>query len=172
MLKTIKLTFLAAVLAVTTVNTTNAAFPKEKATSSVTTTTAVAQEASVTKVSEVKNELSNLKKATANNYYAGGSKSKIVAALLAFFLGSLGIHSFYMGQKKKGLIQLGLSVVGIILTVVGIAGAVSSTSTGTVAVPTLAIIGYLLIVGVAIWAFIDLIRILTGGLAPEEGFDD
>jgi TM2 domain len=169
MLKTIKLTFLAAVLAVTTINTTNAAFPKEKATSSVTTTTAVAQEASVTKVSEVKNELSNLKKATANNYYAGGSKSKIVAALLAFFLGSLGIHSFYMGNKKKGLIQLGLSVVGIILIVVGIA---SIASGSTVTIPTLAIVGYLLIAGVSIWAFIDLIRILTGGLAPEEGFDD
>lgn len=31
-----------------------------------------------------------------------GAKSKMVAGLLAIFLGHLGIHEFYLGDKKKG----------------------------------------------------------------------
>jgi len=33
-------------------------------------------------------------------------KSKIVAALLCFFLGGLGIHRFYLGYTLIGIIQL------------------------------------------------------------------
>jgi len=116
---------------------------------------------------ELRKELKALKHE--NSKPMAGSKSKVVAALLAFFLGGLGIHSFYMGQNKKGFIQLGLSVVGIVLFIAGIAGFVSGTG---VAFPTTALIGYLLLIGVGIWAFVDFIRILTGGLAPEEGFND
>ena len=44
-------------------------------------------------------------------------KSKIVAGLLAIFVGSLGIHNFYLGYKDKGVIQLLLTVVGWIVVV-------------------------------------------------------
>lgn len=37
---------------------------------------------------------------------AAGEKSKMVAGLLGIFIGSLGIHKFYMGYKKEGLIML------------------------------------------------------------------
>lgn len=33
-------------------------------------------------------------------------KSKFTAALLALFLGGLGIHRFYLGQAKLGLLYL------------------------------------------------------------------
>ena len=33
-------------------------------------------------------------------------KNKVVAAILAFFLGGLGIHKFYLGQKGKGIAYL------------------------------------------------------------------
>ena len=33
-------------------------------------------------------------------------KSRIVAALLAFFLGGLGIHKFYLGQTGWGVVYL------------------------------------------------------------------
>jgi len=33
-------------------------------------------------------------------------KSKFATALLAFFLGGLGIHRFYLGQTKLGLLYL------------------------------------------------------------------
>ena len=48
-------------------------------------------------------------------FAAGAPKQWIVAVLLAFFLGTLGIHNFYLGYTTKGIIQLGLTI-----TVIGI----------------------------------------------------
>ena len=33
-------------------------------------------------------------------------KSRIIAALLAFFLGGIGINNFYTGHKKEGIIDI------------------------------------------------------------------
>lgn len=33
-------------------------------------------------------------------------KSKLVAALLCFFLGGLGVHRFYLGYTTLGIVQL------------------------------------------------------------------
>ena len=33
-------------------------------------------------------------------------KSKLVAVLLAFFIGSIGIHDFYLGYTKNGIIKI------------------------------------------------------------------
>jgi TM2 domain-containing membrane protein YozV len=41
------------------------------------------------------------------------SEKKIPAALLAIFLGSLGIHKFYLGYTNAGIIQLLLGCCGI-----------------------------------------------------------
>lgn len=45
--------------------------------------------------------------------YGGGGdvllppgKDKLVAILLAFFLGGIGVHNFYLGETKKGLLRL------------------------------------------------------------------
>ena len=45
-------------------------------------------------------------------------RNKIVAAVLAFFLGTLGIHRFYLGRTGSGVLMLVLSitVVGLIVT--------------------------------------------------------
>ena len=45
------------------------------------------------------------------------SKSKIAAGLLGIFLGGLGIHRFYLGYTKIGIIQL---VLAIVLSVLGL----------------------------------------------------
>jgi TM2 domain-containing membrane protein YozV len=39
-------------------------------------------------------------------------RSKLVAGLLAIFVGGLGIHNFYLGYTNRGVIQLLLSTVG------------------------------------------------------------
>ena len=68
-------------------------------------------------------------------------KSKAVAALLAFFLGTFGIHNFYLGYTGRGLAQLLITVLtlgsGIIVT--------------------------------GIWAFIEFILILTGLIKDKFG---
>ncbi len=37
-------------------------------------------------------------------------KSKLIASLLALFLGFLGIHDFYLGYRKKGILKIVLTV--------------------------------------------------------------
>ncbi|MBU2135102.1 MAG: NINE protein [Alphaproteobacteria bacterium] len=45
----------------------------------------------------------------------GGDKNRIVAALLAFFLGWLGIHKFYLGKTNAGIIMLLCGTIGWLL---------------------------------------------------------
>lgn len=71
------------------------------------------------------------------------SKSKVAAALLAFFLGGYGAHNFYLGYMKKAWWQLGLTLFGYITAIF--------------------VIGLAVIIGVGIWAFVEFILILVGG---------
>jgi TM2 domain-containing membrane protein YozV len=51
----------------------------------------------------------------------GPQRSKVGAALLAFFLGTLGIHNFYLGRNGLGVAQLLVTVltfgVGLLITI-------------------------------------------------------
>lgn len=52
----------------------------------------------------------------AQNTPAGSyGKSKVSAGLLAILLGSLGVHKFYLGYTKQGLIMLLVAIFGSIL---------------------------------------------------------
>jgi TM2 domain-containing membrane protein YozV len=55
---------------------------------------------------------------------ASEGKSKIAAALLAFFLGTLGIHKFYLGYNKEGVIMLLCGTVGWLVILPGVVVAV------------------------------------------------
>ena len=70
------------------------------------------------------------------------SKSKLAAGLLGIFLGSLGIHNFYLGYTSKAVAQLLLTLVGWILC--GIGPAVAS-----------------------IWGLIEGILILAGSITQD-----
>jgi TM2 domain-containing membrane protein YozV/RNA polymerase subunit RPABC4/transcription elongation factor Spt4 len=48
----------------------------------------------------------------AGSGFPAGTKSKVAAGLLGIFLGALGIHKFYLGYTKEGLIMLGVCIVG------------------------------------------------------------
>lgn len=49
-----------------------------------------------------------VKKAAATGDLAG--KDKITVALVCFFLGGFGIHNFMMGENKKGIVKIVLSL--------------------------------------------------------------
>jgi TM2 domain-containing membrane protein YozV len=78
-------------------------------------------------------------------YGVGPPKSKVAAALLAFFLGAFGAHRFYLGHAGLGVTMLLVAIVGGFLTL-GVATIV-----------------------VGVWAFIDFILILTGGIRDSQG---
>ena len=57
---------------------------------------------------------------TNTNIVAGeNAKSKLVAGLLALFLGTMGIHNFYLGYTQKGVIQLLITLLGSCLFFIG-----------------------------------------------------
>lgn len=68
-------------------------------------------------------------------------KSKVAAGLLALFLGAFGIHRFYLGNSGVGIAMLLISLLSF---------------------------GFLAPI-VAIWAFIEGIVILTGGMKDGQG---
>jgi TM2 domain-containing membrane protein YozV len=49
-----------------------------------------------------------------------GDRNKYVAALLAFFLGTFGIHRFYLGRNGTGVLMIVLSITIVGLLVTGI----------------------------------------------------
>lgn len=80
-------------------------------------------------------------------------KSKIVAALLAIFLGAFGVHNFYLGYNQKAIIQCVISVVGILL---------GCCTLG---------IGLILTFGVEIWAFVEGVMLLIGKIDKDANGD-
>lgn len=48
-----------------------------------------------------------------------GQKSKLAAGLFGIFLGSLGVHNFYLGFEGKAITQLLLTVIGWIFCGIG-----------------------------------------------------
>ncbi|WP_299216598.1 NINE protein [uncultured Dokdonia sp.] len=45
---------------------------------------------------------------------------KMLAGLLAIFVGWLGVHKFVLGYQKEGIIMLVISIIGIVLSCIGI----------------------------------------------------
>lgn len=51
--------------------------------------------------------------------YNPQAKSRVIAGVLALFVGYLGIHNFYLGYKGKGMAQLLLTTIGWIIFFLG-----------------------------------------------------
>lgn len=75
------------------------------------------------------------------------AKSKVAAGVLALFLGNFGIHNFYLGYTGKAIAQLLLTILGIPLAFI--------------------IIGFPMIMGASIWAFVEAIMLFTGSINKD-----
>ncbi len=78
----------------------------------------VANTASVTDdvssvISDAHNFIKFGKKEITEKKEGASLKSRVVAALLAFFFGMIGVHSFYLGKKASGVVHLLLTIIGI-----------------------------------------------------------
>ncbi|SMN15748.1 Tsr1131 protein [uncultured Candidatus Thioglobus sp.] len=50
-----------------------------------------------------------------DGFSTGSIPNRIASVVLAFFLGSFGVHKFYLGYKKQGFIMLGVWFFGLLL---------------------------------------------------------
>ena len=78
--------------------------------------------------------------------YDPAAKSKLMAGLLAIFLGWLGVHRFYLGQTNLGLAHLALGLIGLGLTPI-----------------TCGVI----LLAASVWGIIDGIMILSGSVKTD-----
>lgn len=86
-------------------------------------------------------------------------KGRLLAAVLAFLLGYVGVHNFYVGKKLHGFLQLATIFVGLFF----VSGAMDQTGSTKTA------IGGLIIGGVLIWGFVEFIMICTGRYKDANG---
>jgi TM2 domain-containing membrane protein YozV len=68
--------------------------------------------------------------------FESGKKSEVVAFLLCFFFGPLGIHRFYVGRNQSAVVMLCLTLISFPLMLI--------------------LVGFLILLAVAVWAFVDL----------------
>lgn len=96
--------------------------------------------------------------------YPTPTRSKATAALLAFFLGGLGAHSFYLGNRTLGLTHVILGIVGF-LTMVISGSALDTASSSEELVPAIMVLlGLMMWMGNGLWAFVEFLIIL---ITPE-----
>ncbi len=124
---------------------------------------------------------------TDNPYYeenrkktAQGGKNLVVAGLLALFLGLLGIHNFYLGYKKRGLVQLLLTLGGLFLFIPSFASififalsphihAGLGPAFGLGLLSFASIYTVLEVFGVGIWVLVEAVMIFMGRIPDSQG---
>lgn len=106
-------------------------------------------------------------------YGLKGGKSKLVAGLLAIFLGTYGVHNFYLGKVKKAVIQLTLVLSSLILYIGAVVG-LSLTEVNyhnpevMIVILAIAVIYFIAATfGVRIWTFVEGIMILCGKIERD-----
>ncbi len=95
-------------------------------------------------------------------------KSATVAGLLGIFLGSVGAHDWYLGDKKKGIIHVCLAASGLIVSVIATAILPAALSYRTLLsvsglIALLSGIAGLIMAANGIWGLIEGVMILTQG---------
>ncbi|MBQ2659944.1 TM2 domain-containing protein [Candidatus Saccharibacteria bacterium] len=96
------------------------------------------------------------------------TKSATTAGLLGIFLGSVGAHNWYLGEKKKGIIHICLFASGIIVEILAtiilpMALSLSSLLAMAGVLSILASLAGLAMAGNGIWGLVEGITLLSQG---------
>lgn len=91
-------------------------------------------------------QLTNEEKMVVNSEVSNNKKGVGIAYLLWFFLGTLGIHRFYLNRKGSAIAMLSLTILGWLTAIFAI--------------------GFLFLIIVGIWELVDLF--LVGKMVREE----
>lgn len=119
---------------------------------------------------------------TGNNDVQVSPKSRLAALLLGIFLGSLGIHNFYLGRIARGVVQCIMSVLGTLFMIIpivqlaylsidylmelgesGLELFLSDYLSDSIGFGVLLFFGLILLSIVSIWVFVEWIIIAAGG---------
>lgn len=92
--------------------------------------------------------------------YQAPTKSKAAAALLAFFLGGVGAHNFYLRQNMRGWLHVALGPLVWLLMLVFAVMAVNNPAGEDTFFALFGLL-YVVTTGNGIWAFVEFIIILT-----------
>lgn len=97
-----------------------------------------------------------------------GNKSKMAAGLLGIFLGTFGVHNFYLGYTKKAIIQVACSVGSLILSLVlsFLGGLLSVIFIGFLLLPIGMILAFVPL-GIWVWGLVEGIMILSGKITTD-----
>jgi hypothetical protein len=96
-------------------------------------------------------------------------RTKGIALLLAFFLGGIGAHLFYLGYYGRAIAYLAATVVGLVFLAIALVMAIASIYGGGAGLVAMATISTLITVVVSVLALVDLVRIAIGDLKPKNG---
>lgn len=84
-------------------------------------------------------KLTHNEKMLLNSELQNSGKNVVVAYVLWFFLGTLGVHNFYLGRNAHGVTQLLLTLIGYLLAFI--------------------LVGFLFLFIVGVWLIVDLFSI-------------
>ena len=95
-------------------------------------------------------------------------KSRVAAGMLGIFLGSYGVHNFYLGYTNKGITQVALSVGSIFISIFlyMLAGFLSVFIIGLFIFP-IAILFNMIPIGVWVWGLVEGINLLSGNVTTD-----
>ena len=97
-------------------------------------------------------------------------KSKLAAGLLGIFLGSFGVHNFYLGYIAKGVIQVSVTFGSLVVFIIFSILSFPLMFAYGLGLLTMLLGGFIVIVGVIgirIWTLVEGIIIIAGGIKVD-----
>ena len=115
-----------------------------------------------------------------NDTVESSDRSQVVAGVLAFFLGGIGAHRFYIGKPGTAILMMLGTGVGIVLLIIGLVGVMAGVGQAmegdaaaadetAATVGGIAVFAWIVLGAIGLWTLIDFIRIVSGKMRDKKG---